>query len=180
VRAPALLLTIALAASPAVAQSPSFGLASGASIGLGALGRAYPIGPHLAASVRLRPISQLAFLSVQAEAAWHHLRAGDDPLLGDGAVTLWTVGAALVADVPVAAGSRYRPYVITGVGVARRPAISGLGLAYTAGEWSGGLGVDVQLGAVRLFSEMRYRRVWLSGPDEELLPLTIGLRLAGR
>jgi hypothetical protein len=180
VRAPALLLTIALAGSPAAAQSPSLGLASGASVGLGALGRAYPIGPHLAASVRLRPLPRLASLAVQAEGAWHHLRPGGDPLLGDGAVTLWTAGAALVADVPVAAGSRYRPYIVTGVGVARRPAISGLGFAYTAGEWSGGLGVDVRLGTVRLFTEMRYRRIWLTGHDEEILPLTIGARVAGR
>jgi hypothetical protein len=180
VRAPALLLAIALAGSPAAAQSPSFALASGASVGLGALGRAYPIGPHLAASVRLRPLARLAPLAVQAEAAWHHLRAGDDPLLGDGAVTLWTAGAALVADVPVRAGSRYRPYLIAGAGIARRPAIGGLGLAYTAGEWSGGLGVDVRLGAVLLFTEVRYRHVWLSGHDEEILPLTIGARLAGR
>jgi hypothetical protein len=180
VRSLAVLLAIALAASPAAAQSPSFGFASGASVGLGALGRAYPIGPHLAASVRFRPRLQLAFLSVQAEAAWHHLQAGDGPLLGDGAVTLWTAGAALVVDVPVRAGSRYRPYLITGAGVARRPAISGLGLAYRAGEWSGGLGVDVRLGTVRLFTEMRYRRIWLTGHDEEILPLTIGARLAGR
>lgn len=176
--AAALALSLAAAVS-ASAQQVALSVAGGAALGMGRLGSAFPHGPGAALGIRLRPGGwPVAF---EVEGSWVRLGAGNDPLIpDDAAVELLAASAGAVVDIPVSVGSRYRPYLTANLGVYRQHAIDRLGLAFTAAGAAAGGGIDVRLGRVWLFAEARYRHIWREGHDQALVPLLLGIRVAGR
>ncbi|HEX6433622.1 MAG TPA: hypothetical protein VFZ87_05255 [Gemmatimonadales bacterium] len=77
--------------------------------------------------------------------------------------------------------TRWRPYVIGGIGVYNSKATgedAPEGSTTDAGI-NLGAGFDVQAGGAGLFVEARWHNVFLEGDNRKFLPITLGIRLGG-
>ncbi|MGH7517138.1 MAG: outer membrane beta-barrel protein [Gemmatimonadales bacterium] len=179
----------AVAAGEASAQMPvSFGVGGGATIPLGSTsdfpgGEGLSTGWHGMALVRFKPpASPVGF---QIDGMYHRLGFSDElaSSIGDGKRQLINGTANLVFSFPVSAETRFRPYLIGGVGLynSKNKLDSGVDSeSETDFGFNAGAGFDVGFGGGTFFVEGRFHNVFVSDIDDtKFIPITAGIRFGG-
>jgi outer membrane protein with beta-barrel domain len=80
-----------------------------------------------------------------------------------------------------AASTRFRPYLIAGLGIYNSKATGddALGGSSTNFGLNAGAGLDFRAGSAALFLEGRFHNVFSDGPNVKFIPLNFGIRFGG-
>jgi hypothetical protein len=176
--------TVSVAAVALEAQSPRFTVGPGVSIPTGGYGNHDNEGWHvLGAAVVPSPVANLLFRFDGMYSVTTHQGSdnGHTRIAGAGASLLWRLRRE---------GPNLRPYLLMGIGFYDVMTTSAAVYCYsaycsgstsqTALAWSGGGGVDVQVGPAMGFLEARYVTIRTSGTPTNLFPVTLGFVFGAR
>ena len=172
----ALLVSLALAAIPAVASAQiGFGVAAGAAIPLSGFGNGYSSGYHAQASLDLAiPLSPIGF---RFDGTLDHFDAkgsstvsGSSRIIGGSANVMMGFGG-----VPLLG-----PYVIAGVGAYNTNVSATSGTTTISGSETkpgGGVGVGMRFGLAGfgVFAETKYNYIASSGKSTQFVPVMFGI-----
>jgi hypothetical protein len=176
---------VVLPASELVAQVPvSFGLGGGITIPVGSTSDGSKTGWHGLALVRFKPAASP--VGFQVDGMYQRLGFSSDRVaaVGAGHTQIINGTADVVFGFPVSEETRFRPYLIGGVGVYNIKDKPDAGTALSGNTKFGinaGAGFDVGFGGGTFFVEGRFHNVFLSDPldDAKLVPISIGVRFGG-
>ncbi len=174
----------AVATGEASAQMPvSFGVGGGATIPTGSSGDAFKTGWHGLALVRFKPAASP--VGFQIDGMYHRLGFTDEQasLVGDGKLQMINGTANVVFSFPVSEETRFRPYLLGGVGLYNSKAkfdVGPDGESNTDFGFNAGAGFDVGFGGGTFFIEGRFHNVFVSDIDDtKFIPITAGIRFGG-
>ena len=167
-------------AASAQAQMPvSFGIGGGVTIPAGSTSDALKTGWHGLALVRFKPAASPVGFQIDGM----YQRLSFDAALPDGYVQVINGTANAVFSFPVSEETRFRPYIIGGVGVYNSKAkfdVGPDGSGETDFGFNAGAGFDISFGGGTFFAEGRFHNVFVSDADDtKLIPITVGVRFGG-
>ena len=171
---------VALTAGNVAAQTPvSFGVGGGITIPTGSTSDAFGTGWHGMALIRFKPAASP--IGFQIDGMYQRLKT-DDPI-PEGHLQLINGTANAVFSFPVSEETRFRPYIIGGVGYYNSKVKFDVG---PDGEGDSNIGVnagagfDVSFGSGTFFVEGRFHNVFVSDVDDvKFIPITAGIRFGG-
>lgn len=171
---------VALTSGDVAAQMPvSFGLGGGITIPTGSTSDAFGTGWHGMALVRFKPAASP--VGFQIDGAYQRLKT--DEALPEGHLQLINGTANVVFSFPVSEETRFRPYLIGGVGYYNSKVKFDVGLDGEGESNFGinaGAGFDIGFGGGTFFVEGRFHNVFLSDSDDlKFVPITAGIRFGG-
>jgi hypothetical protein len=163
-------------------QTPvSFGLGGGISIPTGSTSDALKTGWHGIALVRFKPAASP--VGFQIDGMYHRLSVEDGGLDLDVTTQVLNGSANVVFGFPVSETTRFRPYLIGGVGLYNFDLKGDDAPANVESEtdfgFNAGAGFDVGFGGGTFFVEGRFHNVFSEGTDTKLIPVSVGVRFGG-
>jgi hypothetical protein len=166
----------------ASAQMPvSFGLGGGVSIPVGSTSDALKTGWHGMALVRFKPAASP--IGFQIDGMYHRLSVEDGGLDLDLSTQVLNGTANAVFAFPVSEETRFRPYLLGGVGIYNFDLKGDDAPSTTESSTdfgiNAGAGFDIGFGGGTLFVEGRFHNVFTEGTDTKFIPVTVGLRFGG-
>lgn len=181
----ALALGILVGAPAAHAQGAEFSLGGGATIPLGTYGDAVKTGFHGLVGISFAPSSFP--LGIQIDGMYERLK--QEAVVGNRSSQILQGTANLIYKFKTSEESRFRPYLIAGVGIynfklvsgdqVAGPGVGNTGNTGTDFGLNGGAGFDFKAGGAGLFIEGRFHDVFTNGPNAKFIPITLGIRLGG-
>jgi hypothetical protein len=182
----AALTAVTLLGAPALrAQGAEFSLGAGATVPLGTFGDVAKIGYHGLIGVSFAPSSFP--LGIQIDGMYDRLK--QEAAIGDRTNQIIQGTANLIYKFKTSEESRFRPYLIGGVGIYNFKLVSGTDVAgpgvgntgNTSTDFglNGGAGFDIKSGGIGFFVEGRFHDVFNSGPNTKFIPITAGIRFGG-
>ena len=164
------------------AQTPvSFGLGGGVTIPTGSTGDALKTGWHGIAMVRFAPAN--IPVGFQVDGMFHRLSVDDGGLDLDLKTQIINGTANVVFSFPVSEETRFRPYLIGGVGIYNFDLKGDDAPTTTESEtdfgFNAGAGFDVSFGGGTFFAEGRFHNVFSEGDDAKFIPVSVGVRFGG-
>jgi hypothetical protein len=167
-------------AATAVAQTPvSFGIGGGITIPAGSTSDALKTGWHGIALVRFKPAASPVGFQIDGQ----YQRLSFDEALPDGHVQVINGTANAVFSFPVSEETRFRPYIIGGLGIYNSKAkfdVGDDGESETDFGFNAGAGFDISFGGGTFFAEGRFHNVFVSDVDDtKLIPISVGVRFGG-
>jgi hypothetical protein len=179
----ALAVGMLLGAPTLKAQGAEFSLGGGATLPLSDFGDVAKTGFHGLAAVSFAPSSFP--LGIQIDGMYQRLK-NEDVIPGDRSSQILQATGNVIYKFKSSEESRFRPYLIGGVGIYNFKQVGGDDVA-TPGEGNtetnfglnAGAGFDIKAGGVGLFLEGRFHNVFDGGPDTKFIPVTLGIRLGG-
>jgi opacity protein-like surface antigen len=175
---------VALTAGQAAAQTPvSFGLGGGVTIPLGSTSDVLKTGWHGMALVRFKPAASP--VGFQVDGMYQRLGFSDETeaAIGEGKAQVINGTANVVFSFPVSEETRFRPYLIGGVGIYSTKFKLDSGVDSDSESdfgFNAGAGFDVGFGGGTFFVEGRFHNVLVSDFDDtKFIPITVGLRFGG-
>lgn len=176
--AAAVALGLLLGAPAAYGQGAEFSLGGGLSVPLGDFDDFAKLGWQGTAAVSFVP----ANLPVGFQVDGSYSQFSDDTPLDIKSQLIYGTGN-VVYKFATAEDSRFRPYVIGGVGVYNLKPTGDDVLGDPGSETkfgiNAGAGFDVKAGGAGLFIEGRFHNVFTEGSNTQFIPLTVGIRLGG-
>jgi hypothetical protein len=174
----AIALATAIGATSAHAQSGvQFGIGGGANIPLGDFADAAKTGYHGMALVGFQP----ATLPIGIQVDGYYNRLGTESETGNFEVINGNLNG--VYTFKSSAESKFRPYLIAGVGVYNSKFKPDADIEGPDGTTdfgiNGGAGFNFTAGSVGLFLEGRFHNVFNEGSDTNYIPITLGVRFGG-
>jgi hypothetical protein len=173
------VLVAAAGSGPAAAQGVTVLVGGGAAVPVGYLNSSTNTGFHGMAAVSVAPATVPVRIRIEGMYSSLGFIRGVD-----GHFRVLQGSANAVYGLPAAAGATIRPYLIGGLGVYNYKSITDISFipdeAHTDLGINGGAGVDVLVGALGVFAEVRYHNVFLPGKNLKLLPITVGVQFGGR
>jgi hypothetical protein len=170
-------LIFVAAAADLRAQGVQFSLGGGVGIPLGTYDDVVKTGWHGSAGLFFAPTGVPIGFQVDGSLAQF---SDETPLDITSQLMYGTANAVYkFASAPT---TRFRPYVLGGLGVYNSKAIGDdapEGSTTKAGI-NLGAGLDVRAGGVGLFAETRWHNVFLEGDNLKFLPIAVGVRIGGR
>jgi hypothetical protein len=172
-----LILALVFGATVLRAQGAEFSVGAGLGIPLGNFDDVVKIGWQATGAVVFAPRSLP--VAIQVDAAFS--RFSDETPLDISSQLIYGTAAA-VYRFPTSEESKFRPYVIGGLGIynSKQTGSDALGGSSTKFGINAGAGFDFLAGGARLFVEGRFHNVLVSGPNLEFFPLNVGIRFGGR
>lgn len=173
----------AVAAGRASAQMPvSFGVGGGVTIPTGSSSDDLKTGWHGTALVRFKPAASP--VGFQIDGMYQRLGFTDETeaAIGEGKAQIINGTANVVFSFPVSEETRFRPYLIGGVGLYNTKFKLDSGIDTESDTDFGinaGAGFDVGFGGGTFFVEGRFHNVFTEGSDFKFIPITVGLRFGG-
>jgi opacity protein-like surface antigen len=181
--AAALALGLLLSPTAVYAQGAEFSLGGGATVPLGNYGDFAKTGFHGLVGVSFAPSSFP--LGIQVDGMYQRLKF-DDIVPGNRSSQIIQGTANIVYKFKSSEESKFRPYLIGGIGIYNFKAVGGddvspPGEGNTSTDFglNAGAGFDFKAGAVGLFLEGRFHDVLSEGEDTRFIPITLGIRLGG-
>lgn len=170
----------AVATGEASAQVPvSFGVGGGVTIPTGSSSDALKTGWHGLALVRFKPAASPVGFQIDGM----YQRLGFDEFLPEGNLQVINGTANVVFSFPVSEETRFRPYLLGGVGVYNSKAkfeVGPDGESSTDFGINAGAGFDIGFGGGTFFVEGRFHNVFESDADDlKFIPITAGIRFGG-
>jgi opacity protein-like surface antigen len=171
---------VALTAGDSLAQVPvSFGLGGGITIPTGSSSDAFGTGWHGMALVRFKPVASP--VGFQVDGMYQRLKT-ESPV-PEGHLQVIGGTANVVFGFPVSEETRFRPYIIGGVGYYNSKIKFDVGTDPDGDSnfgFNAGAGFDVGFGGGTFFVEGRFHNVFVSDADDfKFIPITVGLRFGG-
>jgi len=165
-----------LTASKLQAQGAEFSLGGGLGIPLGDFDDAVKIGWHGTAAVSFVPRSLP--IGFQIDGSYSQF-SDETPLDIKSQIIYGTANA--VYKFQSSEDSRFRPYLIGGLGVYHSKATGSDALegSSTKFGFDAGAGFDFKTGGAGLFIEGRFHNIFTDGPNVKFLPITLGIRFGG-
>lgn len=180
----ALALGMLVGASTLQAQGVEFSLGGGATVPLSTYGDFAKTGYHGLVGISFAPSSFP--LGIQFDGMYDRLKL-EAP--SDRTSQIIQGTANLIYKFKTSEESKFRPYLIGGVGIYNFKVVSGtdvagpgagnIGNTNTDFGLNGGAGFDFKAGSVGLFLEGRFHDVFNSGANTKFIPITLGIRLGG-
>jgi len=173
----------AASASEVAGQVPvSFGVGGGISIPTGSTSDVLKTGWHGMALLRFKPAASP--VGFQIDGMYHRLKFTDDfeALVGPGKTQIINGSANIVFGFPVSEETRFRPYLIGGVGYYNFKNKFDDGTDSESESdfgFNAGAGFDVSFGGGTFFVEGRFHNILTDGTDTKLIPVSVGLRFGG-
>lgn len=181
----AVALGMLLSAPALRAQGAEFSLGGGLTVPLGAFDDVSKLGWHGLVAVSFAPSSFP--LGIQIDGMYDRLK--QDASVGDRSFQILQATGNLIYKFKSSEESKFRPYLIGGVGIYNRKLVSGTDVAgpgvgntgNTGTDFglNGGAGFDFKTGGVGLFLEGRFHDIFDSGENTKFIPITLGVRLGG-
>jgi hypothetical protein len=168
--------SFALGASVAAAQMPvQFGLGGGVTIPSGSTSDGLKTGWHGMALVQFKPAASP--VGFQIDGAYQQLGFEN----GGGKEQILDGTGNIVYSFQVSPETRFRPYLIGGVGVYNLKLKPDVGPSPSDTKFglNAGAGFNVQASGVGLFVEGRFHNVFVEGSDLHFIPITAGVRFGG-
>jgi hypothetical protein len=165
-----------LAISPLHGQSAEFSLGGGLGIPLGTYDDVVKMGWHGTTAISLVP--EGVPFGVQLDGSYAQF-SDETPFDIKNQLIYGTANA--VYKFKSSEETKFRPYLIAGIGVYNFKAIGDDAFEDSATEFgvNAGAGFDVRAGGAGLFIEGRYQNVFTEGPNIKFLPMTVGIRFGG-
>ncbi len=168
------------AAAEGAAQTPvSFSVGGGVTIPLGSTSDALKTGWHGQALFRFKPLVSPVGLQIDGM----YQRLSFDEALPDGYTQIINGTANVVFGFPVSEETRFRPYLIGGVGLYNFKSkfdVGPDGDSETDFGINAGAGFDAGFGGGTFFVEGRFHNVFASDVDDtKFIPITAGVRFGG-
>ncbi len=167
------------------AQGAEFSLGGGATIPLGTFGDVAKTGYHGLVGISFAPSSFP--LGIQIDGMYDRLK--QEASVGTRTNQILQGTANLIYKFKTSEDSKFRPYLIGGVGIYNFKLVSGSNVAgpgvgntgNTGTDFglNGGAGFDFKAGGAGLFLEGRFHDVFSSGANAKFIPITLGIRLGG-
>ena len=175
-----------LLSAPAVrAQGAEFSLGGGATLPLSTFGDVARTGFHGLVAVSFAPSSFP--LGIQIDGMYQRLK--QEEVVGNRSNQILQGTGNLIYKFKSSEDSKFRPYLIGGVGIynfklvsgdeVAGPGVGNTGNTGTDFGLNGGAGFDFKAGGIGLFLEGRFHNVFNSGEDAKFIPITLGIRLGG-
>jgi opacity protein-like surface antigen len=158
------------------AQGAQFSLGAGAGIPLGTFDDVVKLGWQATGAVSYAPGSLP--VSLQLDGTYSQF-SDESPFDIKSQLIYGTADA--VYRFQSAASTRFRPYIIAGVGVynSKATGADALGGSATNFGLNAGAGLDFRAGKAALFLEGRFHNVFSAGPNIEFIPINLGVRFGG-
>ena len=176
------LVGAGLAATRAEAQEATrfdFAVGGGVSVPTGNFDDAAKLGWHGTAAVRVLPQTLPVGFQVDGSFA----RLSDESALDISQQLIYGTGDVLYR-FQTAETTRFRPYLIGGVGVynldPKGNDVPANASSQTKFGVNAGAGFDFKAGAASLFAEGRFHNVFTDASDTQFVPITLGVRFGGR
>jgi hypothetical protein len=171
---------MALAAGDAAAQTPvSFGVGGGVTIPTGSSSDAFGTGWHGMALVRFKPAASPVGFQIDGM----YQRLGTEDPAPEGNLQVINGTANVVFSFPVSEETRFRPYLIGGLGYYNSKIKFDVGPDSESESdfgFNAGAGFDVGFGGGTFFVEGRFHNVFVSEADDfKFIPITAGIRFGG-
>lgn len=164
-------------AAPALrAQVAEFSLGGGVGVPLGSFDDVVKMGWQGTAAVSFKP----ANLPVGIQVDGNYSQFSDEsPLDIKDRLIYGTANA--VYKFQSSADTRFRPYLIGGLGVynSKETGSDALGGSDTKFGINAGAGFDFKAGSAGLFAEGRFHDVFTDGPNVKFIPINLGIRFGG-
>jgi hypothetical protein len=172
-------LAVVLLTAPALrAQGAEFAIGGGVSIPTGDFGDASDIGWQGTAAISFVPRS----MPIGFQFDGTYSRFGVDGPLDINTQFIYGTGN-VVYKFSSSEGTRFRPYLIGGLGLYNVKAVGDDALSDASETDFGinaGAGFDFKAGGAGLFIEGRFHNVFSEGPsDAQFIPITLGIRFGG-
>ena len=170
------VFTVLCASSPLEAQSTRIFLGGGIGIPLGTYDDVVKVGWEGTAGVSFQPASLP--VGIQVDGAFAQF-SDETPLDIKNQLIYGTADARY--QFASAAGSRFLPYLIGGLGVynSKSTGDDALEGSTTKAGLNLGAGFDFGAAGTALFVEARWHNVFLEGDNLKFLPITVGVRFGG-
>lgn len=182
----ALALGVLVGAPAAHAQGAEFSLGAGATVPLSTFGDFAKTGFHGLVAVSFAPSSFP--LGIQIDGMYQRLK-NEDIIPGGRSSQILQGTGNLIYKFKSSEESRFRPYLIGGVGIynfkqvsgddVAGPGVGNTGNTGTDFGLNAGAGFDIKAGGIGLFVEGRFHNVFSGGEDARFIPITLGIRLGG-
>jgi opacity protein-like surface antigen len=170
-------LALVLGANPLRAQGVEFSLGAGVGIPLGNFDDVVKVGWQATGAVSFAPRNLP--VGIQVDATFSRF---SDETPADVSNQLVYGTANAVYRFTSSDESRFRPYLIGGLGVynSKLTGSDALDDSSTKFGFNAGAGFDFKAGGAALFLEGRFHNVFVSGPNVEFFPINVGVRFGGR
>jgi hypothetical protein len=167
------------------AQGAEFSLGGGASVPLSDYGDAVKTGFHGLVGISFAPSSFP--LGIQVDGQYHRLKQDED--FGNRTSQIIMGTGNLIYKFKTSEDSKFRPYLIGGVGIynfklvsgdeVAGPGVGNTGNTSTDFGLNAGAGFDFKVGSIGAFIEGRFHDVFNEGANAKFIPITAGIRLGG-
>jgi opacity protein-like surface antigen len=168
--------SLTLGTSVATAQLPvQFGLGGGVTVPSGSTSNGLKTGWHGMALIQFKPAASP--VGFQIDGAYQQLGFEG----GGGKEQVLDGTGNIVYSFQVSPETRFRPYLIGGVGVYNLKLKPDVGPSPSDTKFglNAGAGFNVQASGVGLFLEGRFHNVFVDGSDLHFIPITAGVRFGG-
>ena len=183
--ATAVALGMLLSAPTVRAQGAEFSLGAGGTLPLSTFGDVAKTGFHGLVAVSFAPSSFP--LGIQIDGMYQRLK--QEEVIGNRSNQILQGTGNLIYKFKSSEDSKFRPYLIGGVGIynfklvsgdeVAGPGVGNTGNTGTDFGLNAGAGFDFKAGGIGLFLEGRFHNVFTSGENTRFIPITLGIRLGG-